>query len=61
MNRKLDYEIAAQDQTIYVTNTAELTELLSYAVGYEPDGTKKYGRNSGNNGCFRPYSRALPE
>ena len=40
VNRKLDYEIAAQDQTIYVTNTAELTELLSYAVGYEPDGTK---------------------
>lgn len=40
VNRKVDYEIAAQDQTIYVTNEAELKALLSYAEGYEPDGTK---------------------
>ena len=42
VNRAIDYEIAAKDQTIYVTNPANLQELLDYAVKdsktYKPDG-----------------------
>lgn len=44
VNRVIDYKIAAKDQTIYVTNPANLQELLDYAVKdsaktYKPDGT----------------------
>ena len=44
VNRAIDYEITAKDQTIYVTNPANLQELLDYAVKdssktYKPDGT----------------------
>ena len=39
VNRVIDYSISAQDQTIYVTNSADLTELLTYATGYQPNGT----------------------
>lgn len=44
VNRAIDYEIAAKDQTIYVTNNADLQGLLDYfktAEGkeYKPDGT----------------------
>lgn len=42
VNRAIDYEIAAKDQTIYVTNPANLKELLGYAEKdsktYKPDG-----------------------
>lgn len=38
VNRVIDYSISAQDQTIYVTNSADLEDLLAYATGYEPDG-----------------------
>lgn len=42
VNRAIDYEIAAKNQTIYVTNPANLQELLNYAVKdsktYKPDG-----------------------
>lgn len=42
VNRAIDYEITAKDQTIYVTNPANLQELLDYAVKdsktYKPDG-----------------------
>lgn len=44
VNRAIDYEIAAKDQTIYVTNQADLTGLLDYfetnGKKYEPNGTK---------------------
>lgn len=46
VNRAIDYEIAAKDQTIYVTNQADLKELLAYPTkagtndNYEPDGIK---------------------
>lgn len=46
VNRAIDYEIAAKDQTIYVTNPADLKELLAYPTkagtndNYKPDGIK---------------------
>ena len=45
VNRAIDYEIAAKDQTIYVTNQADLKELLAYptkagTTTYKPDGIK---------------------
>lgn len=44
VNRVIDYKIDAQDQTIYVTNKADLKELLAYptkagTTTYKPDGT----------------------
>ena len=44
VNRVLDYKIAAKDQTIYVTNKADLKGLLDYfqttdGEKYEPNGT----------------------
>ncbi len=43
VNRAIDYKIAAKNQTIYVTNPANLQELLDYAVKdsktYKPNGT----------------------
>ena len=43
VNRAIDYEIAAKDQTIYVTNKADLQGLLDYFETtdkkYEPNGT----------------------
>ena len=44
VNRAIDYEIAAKDQTIYVTNQADLKELLAYPEKeagrtYQPNGT----------------------
>ncbi len=43
VNRAIDYEIAAKDQTIYVTNKADLQGLLDYfktnGKKYEPNGT----------------------
>lgn len=42
VNRVIDYKIAAKDQTIYVTNQADLQGLLNYfettGKKYEPDG-----------------------
>lgn len=35
----VNYRIAVQDQTIYLTNSADLTKLMVYASGYEPNGT----------------------
>ena len=45
VNRVIDYKITAKDQTIYVTNKADLKGLLGYfqtaeGKSYEPDGTK---------------------
>ncbi len=45
VNRVIDYKIAAKDQTIYVTNKADLKGLLDYfqttdGKKYEPDGIK---------------------
>lgn len=46
VNRAIDYEIAAKDQTIYVTNKADLKKLLDYPTkagtndNYKPDGIK---------------------
>lgn len=45
VNRAIDYEITAKDQTIYVTNQADLKGLLDYfqttdGKKYEPDGIK---------------------
>ena len=44
VNRAIDYEIAAKDQTIYVTNQADLQGLLDYfktkeGKEYKPNGT----------------------
>lgn len=45
VNRAIDYKIAAKDQTIYVTNKADLKELLAYPTkvgttdNYKPNGT----------------------
>lgn len=39
VNRPLDYAIAAQDQTIHVTQNANLKALLQYQTGYVPNGT----------------------
>lgn len=45
VNRVIDYKIAAKDQTIYVTNQADLKGLLAYptkagTTTYKPDGIK---------------------
>lgn len=45
VNRVIDYKIAAKDQTIYVTNKADLEKLLAYptkagTTTYKPDGIK---------------------
>lgn len=46
VNRVIDYKIDAQDQTIYVTNEADLKKLLAYPTkagtndNYKPDGIK---------------------
>ena len=46
VNRVIDYKINAQDQTIYVTNQADLKKLLAYPTkagtndDYKPDGIK---------------------
>lgn len=46
VNRVIDYKIAAKDQTIYVTNKADLKKLLDYPTkagtndNYKPDGIK---------------------
>lgn len=37
-NYRIDYEAAAADQTIFVTNTADLTKAISYVNGYQPNG-----------------------
>ena len=36
----VDYEIDSKDQTIYFTNTADLSQLLEYKAGYKADGVK---------------------
>lgn len=46
VNRAIDYEIAAKNQTIYVTNPANLQELLNYA---EKDADKTYKPDGKNN------------
>lgn len=46
VNRAIDYEIAAKDQTIYVTNKADLKELLAYP---EKDAGRTYQPNGTNN------------
>ena len=46
VNRAIDYEIAAKDQTIYVTNQADLKELLAYP---EKDAGRTYQPNGTNN------------
>ena len=46
VNRAIDYEIAAKDQTIYVTNQADLKELLAYP---EKDAARTYQPNGTNN------------
>lgn len=46
VNRAIDYKIAAKDQTIYVTNQADLKELLAYP---EKDATRTYQPNGINN------------
>lgn len=46
VNRAIDYEIAAKDQTIYVTNKADLKELLAYP---EKDAARTYQPNGTNN------------
>lgn len=45
VNRAIDYKIEAKDQTIYVTNKADLQGLLDY---FKADG-KEYKPNSTNN------------
>lgn len=46
VNRAIDYKIEAKDQTIYVTNPANLQELLDYA---EKDSSKTYKPDGTNN------------
>lgn len=46
VNRAIDYKIDAQDQTIYVTNQADLKELLAYP---EKDAARTYQPNGTNN------------
>lgn len=40
INHEINYQIYAQDQTIYLTQSADLTKLMTYAAGYQPDGVK---------------------
>ena len=40
VNQPINYKIASADQTIYLTNSADLEELLAYAENYTPDGIK---------------------
>ena len=49
--------LRATRQTVLIESADHDADL----VIYEPDGTKKHGRNSRDNGSFRSYSRALPE
>lgn len=46
VNRAIDYEIVAKDQTIYVTNKADLEKLLDYP---EKDANRTYQPNGTNN------------
>lgn len=46
VNRAIDYKIEAKDQTIYVTNQADLKELLAYP---EKDAGRTYQPNGTNN------------
>ena len=46
VNRVIDYKIAAKDQTIYVTNKADLKELLAYP---EKETNRTYQPNGINN------------
>ena len=46
VNRVIDYKIAAKDQTIYVTNKADLKELLDYP---QKDADRTYQPNGTNN------------
>ena len=46
VNRAIDYEIAAKDQTIYVTNQADLQGLLDY---FKTEEGKEYKPNGTNN------------
>ena len=46
VNRAIDYKIEAKDQTIYVTNQADLKELLAYP---EKDADRTYQPNGTNN------------
>lgn len=46
VNRAIDYKIGAKDQTIYVTNQADLKELLAYP---EKDAGRTYQPNGTNN------------
>ncbi len=46
VNRAIDYKIDAKDQTIYVTNQADLKELLAYP---EKDAGRTYQPNGTNN------------
>ena len=46
VNRAIDYKIEAKDQTIYVTNKADLKELLAYP---EKDAGRTYQPNGTNN------------
>lgn len=46
VNRAIDYKIDAQDQTIYVTNKADLKELLDYP---QKDADRTYQPNGTNN------------
>ena len=46
VNRVIDYKIAAKDQTIYVTNKADLKGLLDY---FQTTDGKKYEPNGTNN------------
>ncbi|RHV38189.1 VWA domain-containing protein [Ruminococcus sp. OM05-10BH] len=38
VNIPIDYKIAAEDQTIYRTNQADLSQLLTYVENYRPNG-----------------------
>ena len=40
INHEINYQIDAQDQTIYLTQSADLTKLMTYTTGYQPDGVK---------------------
>ena len=46
VNRAIDYKIEAKDQTIYVTNKADLKELLDYP---QKDADRTYQPNGTNN------------
>ena len=40
VNMPINYQINAQNQTIYLTQSADLTKLMTYTTGYQPDGVK---------------------